>query len=80
MQDTPRLAFLVITDVVVVALLIMLLSSCVSTPSRYRERNGDFIMNIGSTQDTVSPVPAAIASGTKLSALSAGRALVGPGA
>ena len=79
MQDAPRLAFLVITDVVVVALLIMLLSSCVSTPSRYRERNGDFIMNIGST-DKVSPVPAAIASGTKLSALSAGRALVGPGA
>ena len=57
MQDIPRTAFLVITDVVVVALLIMLFSGCVATPSRYQDRNGDFIMNIGS-RDKVSPVPA----------------------
>jgi len=55
MQDIPRMAFLVITDVVVAALLIMLLGGCVTTPSRYQDRNGDFIMNIGST-NKVSPV------------------------
>jgi hypothetical protein len=61
MWDTPRVAFLVITDVVVVALLIMLMSGCVVTPSRYQERNGDFILNIGST-DKVLPAPAAMPS------------------
>ena len=63
MLDALRVAFLVLTDVVVVALLIMLAllivlsSGCVVTPSRYQDRNGDFIMNIGS-RDKVSPVPA----------------------
>ena len=71
MWDTARVAFLVITDAVVVALLIMLLSGCVATPSRYRDRNGDFIMNIGST-DKVSPAPAAMAGGTVPSAPSVG--------
>ena len=69
MQDIPRTAFLVITDVVVVALLIMLLSGCVATPSRYQDRNGDFIMNIGS-RDKVSPAAAAMASAPVLNALS----------
>lgn len=61
MLDALRVAFLVLTDVVVVsllimlALLIMLLSGCVATPSRDQDRNGDFIMNIGS-RDKVSPV------------------------
>ena len=61
MLDALRVAFLVLTDVVVVALLIVLamlivlLSGCVATPSRYQDRNGDFIMNIGSG-DKVSPV------------------------
>jgi len=78
MQDTPRVAF--ITNAFVVALLVMLLSGCVAAPSRYRERNGDFIMNIGSTAK-VSPAPAAMASGTMPSAPSAERALVlAPGA
>lgn len=67
MQDTPRVAFLTITDVVVPAVLILLLSGCVATPSRYRDRQGDFIMNIGSG-DKVSPAPAAMASAPGLSA------------
>lgn len=70
MQDTPR----VLTDVVIIALLIMLMSGCVSTPSRYRERNGDFIMNIGA-RDKDSPVPAAVASRATPSAPSGGRAI-----
>jgi hypothetical protein len=57
MHDTPRVAFLTITDVVVLALLIMLLSGCVATPSRYQNRQGDFIVNIGSG-DKVSPASA----------------------
>ena len=57
MKDIPRVAFLLITDVVVVALLIMLLSGCVATPTSDRDRNGDFIINIWS-RDKVSPVPA----------------------
>ena len=73
MQDPSRVAFLVTTDVVVVALLVMLLSGCVATPSRYQDRNGDFIMNIG-LGDKLSPPPAPVASGTIASAPSAGRA------
>ena len=61
MQDTPRVAFLTITDVVVLSLLIMLLSGCVATPSRFQDRNGDFIMNIR-PRDKVSPAPVAVAS------------------
>jgi hypothetical protein len=61
MWDAPRVASLVITDGVAVALLIILLSGCVATPSRYRDRNGDFIMNIGSG-DKVSPAPTAMPS------------------
>jgi hypothetical protein len=75
MQDSPRVAFLVVTA----ALLMMLLSGCVATPSRYRDRNGDFIMNIGST-DKVSPTPASIANETTQSAPSSGRVLMRPGA
>ena len=36
-----------------VALLIMLLSGCVATPSKYQERKGDFIMNIGSAAPVI---------------------------
>lgn len=57
MQDTPRVALLTI----VLALLVMPLSGCVATPSRLQDRNGDFIMNIGSG-DNVSPAPVAVAS------------------
>jgi hypothetical protein len=64
MQDTPRVRFLVTTNEFVVALLVILLSGCVSTPSRFRERNGDFIMNIGSAKDQVSPALVAKANGT----------------
>jgi hypothetical protein len=64
MRYTPRVAFLVVTDVIVLALL--LLGGCVATPSKYQERNGDFIMNIGSTK--VSPAPAAIGTAPMLSA------------
>jgi hypothetical protein len=48
MRDIPGVSFLVITNVVVIALLIMLLSGCVVTPSRYQHPNGDFfLMSIG---------------------------------
>jgi hypothetical protein len=48
MRDIPRVSFLVITNIVVIAALIMLLSSCVVTPSRYQHPNGDFfVMNVG---------------------------------
>ncbi len=79
MWDTPKVAFLVVTDVVVVALLIMLLSGCVATPSKYRDRNGDFIMNIGST-DKDSPGPAPMAGANLPSTPSGGHAMASPGA
>ena len=48
MRDIPGVSFLIITNVVVIGLLIMLLSGCVVTPSRYEHPNGDFfVMNIG---------------------------------
>jgi PBP1b-binding outer membrane lipoprotein LpoB len=79
MQNTPRAAFRVITDKAAVVLVIILLSGCVATPSRYRDHNGDFIMNIGS-RDKVSPAPAAMTSQAMPSAPSVGRTLAGPGA
>jgi len=48
MRDIPGVSFLVITNIIVIGLLIMLLSSCAVTPSKYQNPNGDFFaMNIG---------------------------------
>ena len=48
MRDIPGVSFLVITNIIVIGLLIMLLSSCAVTPSKYQHPNGDFFaMNIG---------------------------------
>ena len=52
MRDTPRVAFLIITDVFVVALLVMLLGGCGATPRRYPP--GDYVMNIASAAYTVA--------------------------
>jgi hypothetical protein len=56
MRDTPRVAFLIITDVFVVALLVMLLGGllggCGATPRRYP--HGDYVMNIASAAHTVA--------------------------
>ena len=51
MQDLPRVTFLVITDACVIALLVLVLSGCVATPSRYRDRIGDFVTNMAATSD-----------------------------
>ena len=79
MRDIPRVTFLVIADAFVLALLVMVLSSCVATPSKYRDRNGDFIMNIGSTADTVAKAPAANVSAAFGKASASGRDLIRPG-
>ena len=57
MQDLPRLTFLVITDACVVALLVLVLSGCVATPSRYRDRIGDFVTNMAATSDSDFTAP-----------------------
>ena len=49
MQDTPRVAFLLVMDAFVIAVLVMLLNGCVATPSRYLDRNGDFVSHIASS-------------------------------
>ncbi len=51
MQDTPRVALLVLMEVFVIALLVIPLNGCVAMPSRYQ--HGDFVSNMASTADTV---------------------------
>ena len=53
MRDTPRVTFLLIMDALVVAFLVMLLNGCGVMPSRYMDRNGDFVSHIASS----SPAP-----------------------
>ena len=48
MQDTPRVTFLLVMDAFVIALLVMLLNGCGAMPSRYLDRNGDFVSHIAS--------------------------------
>jgi hypothetical protein len=52
MQDTPRVAFLLVMDAFVIALLVMLLNGCGAMPSRYLDRNGDFVSHIASSTPT----------------------------
>ena len=56
MYDVPRVTFLIVADVLLVAMLVMMLGGCTTPPARYR--HGDFIMNIGSA-DPVTVEPAA---------------------
>ena len=58
MHDLPRVAFLIVADTLLVAMLVLLLGGCVSTPAQNRYRHGDFIMNIGSAAP-VEPVAVA---------------------
>ena len=53
MYDVPRITFLIVTDVILVAMLVMMLGGCTTPPSRYR--HGDYIMNIGSAEPVVAP-------------------------
>jgi len=59
MHDLPRVSFLVVMNALLVAMLLIVLGGCVSTPAQNRYRHGDFIMNIGSAAPTVDPVAAA---------------------
>jgi hypothetical protein len=49
MRDTPRIAFLLVVDAFAVAFLVMLLNGCGTMPSRYMDRNGDFVSHIASS-------------------------------
>ena len=55
MYDVPRVTFLIVADVFLVAMLFMMLGGCTTPPARYR--HGDFIMNIGSAEPVVAPAP-----------------------
>ena len=48
MHDLPRVSFLLVMNALLMAMLVMVLGGCVSTPAQNRYRHGDFIMNIGS--------------------------------
>ena len=47
MHDLPRVSFLLVMNALLVAMLVIVLGGCVSTPAQNRYRHGDFIMNIG---------------------------------
>jgi hypothetical protein len=68
MYDLPRVTFLLVADALLVAMLIMVLGGCVSTPAANRYRHGDFIMNIGWSAPAAAPAPEAP---TKLAVASA---------
>lgn len=61
MHDFPRVSFLVVMNALLVAMLVIVLGGCVSTPAQNRYRHGDFIMNIGSAAPIVDPGGAASA-------------------
>jgi hypothetical protein len=61
MHDLPRVSFLVVVNALLVAMLVMVLGGCVSTPAPNRYRHGDFIMNIGSATPIVEPMAVAAA-------------------
>jgi len=44
-----RVSFLIATDVLVIAMLVALLAGCVSTPQQNRNRNGDFVSHMASS-------------------------------
>ena len=53
MRDTPRVTFLLVMNAFMIAFLVTLLDGCVATPSRYLDRNGDFVSHIASA--TLTP-------------------------
>ena len=60
MRDIPSVTFLGIIDAFAVAMLVVLLSGCVTTPATYRDRTGDFVSNVASAAGTIPPAPTAI--------------------
>ena len=60
MKDMPRIAFLVVTDAIVVALLTVLLIGCVVAPAKPRDRMGDFVTNMAASANPDVPEPASI--------------------
>ena len=58
MRYTTGFAGLIDRDAVLVALVAVLLSGCVTMPSNYHDRTGDFVMNIGSAADSRLTAPA----------------------
>ena len=70
MHDLPRISFLVVMNAMLLAMLVMVLGGCVSTPAQNRYRHGDFIMNIGSAAPVIVE-PRANAPQTNVAAVSA---------
>jgi hypothetical protein len=58
MGGAPRIALLVVTDAVAVGMLTMLLTGCVATPAKPRDRMGDFITNIAASANSDVPASA----------------------
>ena len=52
MRDTPNVTFLLVINAFMIAFLVMLLDGCVATPSRFQDRNGDFVSHIASSTPT----------------------------
>ena len=55
-----RVSFLIVTDILVVAMLVSLLAACVATPQR--DRNGDFVSHMASAQVETQPTAPAASS------------------
>ena len=49
MRDTPSVTFLLVMNAFMIAFLVMLLNGCGAMPSRYMDRNGDFVSHIASS-------------------------------
>jgi uncharacterized protein YceK len=59
MRDMPHVTFLLVMNAFMIAFLVMLLNGCGAMPSRYMDRNGDFVSHIASaTQASATPAPA----------------------
>jgi hypothetical protein len=71
MHDLPRVSFLLMMNVLLVAMLVVVLGGCVSTPAQNRYRHGDFIMNIGSAAPVINEPFANGAPPTNVAASSA---------
>ena len=48
-MNALRVSFLIATDILVIAMLVSLLAGCVSTPQQFRDRNGDFVSHMASS-------------------------------
>jgi hypothetical protein len=52
MQDTPRVAFLVLMDVFVIAMLLIVLNGCSARPVRFQDHpHGDFVSHMAAAPD-----------------------------